>query len=69
MVRQPLTVGTRVRVTIYLGQCPPAIRYGVIEEILETRGKCMSHPDDDVAYVVASADMTLAYCASQCEPV
>ncbi len=68
MVRRPLTVGTRVRVQLG-GRFDPPTRYGVIEAVHATGGRCVSHPDDQVAYTVAMTDGNSAiYCDSQtCE--
>lgn len=70
MVRQPLTVGTRVRVT-FGSPTHPAYRYGVVEAAYERPGRCKTHPEDEYAYGVGflGGGPVMVFCASQCEAV
>lgn len=71
MVRQPLTVGTRVRVT-FGSPAYPAYRYGVVELAYGSRvGRCKKHPEDEYAYGVGllGGVSVMVFCESQCEPV
>lgn len=71
MVRGPLTVGTRVKVTLYLGpNAAETYRYGVVEAVIPTNGRCVTHPTDLYAYQVALVSGgRAAYCDSQCTEV